>query len=186
MKISWTVFAALQVALVVLWSQDSVERTSASIATAALTLISSLVLLVLSYFEHTRAVQPSTLISVYLLLSLLFNAARTRTLWQMEVKPKIAGVFSASLVMNTLLLILESLDKSKSLFTGGREYGPEETGGFIDRSLFFWMNRLIYTGYRRSLTLNDMHQLPSKFADGSLQVQWKGYWSKGMHVCFLI
>lgn len=146
-------------------------------------MISSLVLFVLSYYEHSRAVQPSTLISVYLLLSLVFNAARTRTLWQMGVKPGIASLFSASLAVNVLLLLLESLDKSKYLGVGDGKYGPEDTGGFINRTLFFWMNRLICTGYRRSLSLGDIYQLPNKFADGSLQFRWQGYWSKGRPVC---
>ncbi|EPE31810.1 P-loop containing nucleoside triphosphate hydrolase [Glarea lozoyensis ATCC 20868] len=162
-----------------MWSRDSAERTSVSIAAAALAFISSLILLVLSYYEHTRSVQPSTLISVYLLPSLVFDAARTRTIWQIGANTEIERVFSASLVVKALLLLLESFDKSQSLIITDQRYGPEETGGFINRSLFFWMNRLIYTGYGRSLSLSDIYQLPHEFKDGSVQLRWQGYWGQG-------
>lgn len=64
-----------------LWALPSADGTKASIATNAVLAVGALFLVLLSYAEHTRSVKPSLILNAYLLVSLLFDIARVRTLW---------------------------------------------------------------------------------------------------------
>jgi hypothetical protein len=73
--------AVVQLTMLILWTIHDNLRTPTSIPAAALSFVNVLALGLLSYLEHTRSLQPSTLMAVYLLLSLLFDAVQVRTLY---------------------------------------------------------------------------------------------------------
>jgi ATP-binding cassette subfamily C (CFTR/MRP) protein 1 len=93
------VLAALQLSLLILWVSSDNLRTPSSIPAAALSFVNSLALGQLSYLEHTRSLQPSTLITAYLLLSLLFDATQARTLYLRANSNVLAAVFTASIAL---------------------------------------------------------------------------------------
>ncbi|PYI02725.1 P-loop containing nucleoside triphosphate hydrolase protein [Aspergillus sclerotiicarbonarius CBS 121057] len=71
----------IKLLLLVLWSLPRVPKTNVSIPSAAVSLISTLALLVLSRYEHSRSLRPSNLICLYLLTTTLFEIVHVRTLW---------------------------------------------------------------------------------------------------------
>lgn len=127
--------------------------------TAALTLAGSLVFLAVSYVEHINSVRPSFLLSTYLFSTVIFDIARTRTLWLMQNDQAIAIVFSATLAFKVVILSLEAMSKREVLRLAYEAYPPEATGGLFSTYLFLWLNRLFRRGYSNLLLLEDLFPL---------------------------
>ncbi|APA07350.1 hypothetical protein sscle_02g021200 [Sclerotinia sclerotiorum 1980 UF-70] len=62
-----------QIVFLVQWTKPDVIRTRLSVATAAVTIIEAISIFILSFMDHNRSVRPSTILQLYLSLSLLFS-----------------------------------------------------------------------------------------------------------------
>ncbi|KAK4247619.1 ABC transporter [Corynascus novoguineensis] len=155
----WIVLGALQLAYLILWAFPSAARTTATLATAAVTVISTLGLCVLSYLEHTRIVRPSSLLVTFVFATLICDVARVRTLWlrsQDQLNQLIAILSTAAVGVKALGLVLETLNKRQSLRPEYQDYPPEATSGIFNRSFFWWLNPLFKQGYRHDLEVEDL------------------------------
>lgn len=88
---------AAQVFLLVLYCNDNIIRTKASIPVTALSLVTSLLLGPFSCIEHHRSVRPSTLLNCWLVLSIILDIPQTRTLYLIPGALQLAVVFSTAL-----------------------------------------------------------------------------------------
>lgn len=146
-------FAALQLALVALWATQSAslgQTRTASLAASCVSFVASLLLCALSYTEHARSLRPSSLLNVYLLVSILLDAAILRSFWLSGLSSPIRGLFTVSFAVRAALLVLEAVEKAS--YVSNRNYdqrNPEETSGLYNRGLFWWMNPLLVDGFRR-------------------------------------
>ncbi|KAM3075096.1 hypothetical protein ACMFMF_005777 [Clarireedia jacksonii] len=145
-------FTVLQVANVIEASQSS-WQTRASLAAALLVLAATFGLCILSYFEHTKNIRPSSIISAYLFLTLPFDGAQLRSRWLRGDNVTGNGVASALLALKLLVLISEEIEKRGVLFAPYAYLSPEATSGLFSRSLFWWLNPLFRLGFRG--TVND-------------------------------
>ena len=168
------VFAALQLALVILWATrpvGSARLASVSVAAACVSLASSVMSVFLSYAEHTRSPSPSSLLNGFLLVSVLLDAALLRSLWLSDaVGRALQAVFSASVALKALLVVLEAREKTR--FLDGR-YSPSETAGIYSRAVFAWVTPLLRTGFKRLLTTADLYSLD---ADMDVAVVGERFW----------
>ncbi|KAK4076517.1 hypothetical protein Purlil1_12630 [Purpureocillium lilacinum] len=186
------VLAALQLALVGLWAAAPASAPRAvravSVAAACVSMASSLVSCLVSYFEHARSPRPSSLLNVYLLVSLLLDAALLRTLWLSPpslVGPAIQPVFTASFAAKAALLVLEAAGKARHLLpsssNGGAAaaaaavgLGPEQTTGIYARAVFAWVAPLLRTGFRRLLRPDDLFALDEQMTAAHLsELFWR-------------
>ena len=168
--------------LVILWSRHSAVKTRASVATAVLTLVGFLLLPFLSYTEHQKTVRPSLIVNAYLVFSLLFDAARTRTLWLQQYNRNIAITFTFSVAVKCVLLILEATQKTHLLPVEYKPiYPPEAVSGIISRSLFWWLNQLFFSGYSTTLHLGDLFSLDKHLIASYLQHVLDTAWKKGTY-----
>ncbi|RAL02582.1 P-loop containing nucleoside triphosphate hydrolase protein [Aspergillus ibericus CBS 121593] len=138
---------AVKVANLVLWSLPRAPRTNVSIPSAAVSLTSTLALLILSHYEHTRSLRPSTLICLYLIATTLFNIVQVRTLWL--IRPldfRLAVTASLALGIRTLLLISEARGKKSSFRSKDDHFSPEIGTGIFGRSVYWWLNQLFLSG----------------------------------------
>lgn len=87
--------------------------------------------------EDERSVRPSSLLTIYLILTLLFDIVQTRTLWLSRTRSLIPSLFTASVTAKMTMLLLESLGKQKYLTGTYRDLPPESTSGILNRS-FLW------------------------------------------------
>ncbi|KAI4279834.1 MAG: hypothetical protein L6R38_004935, partial [Xanthoria sp. 2 TBL-2021] len=149
-------YAVLQIALTALWADLAATRTRTTIPNAAVTLVGFLALGVLSVVEHQRTLRPSMLLEFYLLFSLLFDAAKLRTLWLQGYNNNPAIVSTLALALKFLLLVAEAQTKQKSLRVEWKSQSPEATSGLFGKSLFLWLNRLFRQGYANSLSVEDL------------------------------
>ena len=181
-QISTVLLAALQLAVLVLWSKSSpfnTHRTKASVPTAAISFIAAIGVCILSWFEHLRSVRPSSLLDIYLFLSVLFDIARARTLWLMRHDPALAAVFTSTIAVRCVMLTFESYEKRSILETQYKSYPPEAICGPFNRGVFWWLSSLFLRGYSNILTLQDLFPLQKRLRSERLHSQFQQAWDQG-------
>ncbi|KAI8314010.1 ABC transporter atnG [Colletotrichum sp. SAR11_59] len=162
---------ALNLALLVFWATTSsaaITHTRATIPAAVLGLLASLGVGLLSWLEHDRSVRPSFVLSTYLFLSVLLDTARARTLWMLGPNQTIPAIFTCTLALRAVMILLESTEKRRILVPQHKGYSKEVTSGTFNRSVFFWLTSLFINGYRNILKLEDLYPLDPKLASEPL------------------
>ena len=152
--------------------------TRATLPSSALSFAAAIAILLLSGLEDSRAVRPSLIISIYLLSTLIFDAVQARTLYLRHDDPGILGVFTTSVAVKAILLILESRSKRRYLRAPYNAYSPETTGGIFNRSVFWWINPILATGFRRLLTLDDLFQTDASLLTEPLRNRMQKSWDR--------
>jgi hypothetical protein len=180
--LAWIALAALQLSSLILWTTPTAGRTRISVATAALSLVSTLGLYLLSHAEHYRAVRPSSLLTTYLFATLLFDSARTRTLWLRAVDDPnhtIAYVSLTAVLVKALILGLEASSKRRFLRAEYRAFPPEATSSIFDRAFFWWLNPLFRLGFSRVLDVEDLFSLDKHLQASYCHRKFVEVWSSG-------
>ncbi|KAB8254971.1 P-loop containing nucleoside triphosphate hydrolase protein [Aspergillus pseudonomiae] len=167
----------LQLSLLVLWSVSPSLRTSTTIPAASLSLANAIVIIGLSYIEDRKSTKPSSLLTIYLLLSILSDAVQVRTLWLTHRIP-MAAVQSAITGTKLAMLLLEMREKTSYLQSPYRDYPPEATSGIVNLSFIWWINRLFMTGYRKLMGNRDLYDLEPGLASGPAGERLKRMWEK--------
>nr|POF13541.1 abc transporter c family member 9 [Quercus suber] len=173
----------LSTAMLILWARTSsatIVHTRATIATASLAFVASLGVGLLSWLEHDRALRPSFVLFVYLFLSVILDLTRTRTLWLLNADPAIAAVFTTTVVLRAVMLVMDSIEKRNILAKPYRETSAESTRGPLNLTLFVWLVPLFVKGYKNILVLDDLEQFDTKLRSGPLSKALLAAWEKGM------
>ena len=147
----------------------------ASVTAAALDFAAALVLFILSCFEHSRSVTPSTIIGLYLLVSLLFDAVRLRTLFLLH--DRLAHSLALSLAVKTTVLITEAVEKRAILLNPYRNLPPESTSGIYNKSVFWWLNSLLFLGFNKTLKVDDLFTLDPALASANVHRRFHTAWT---------
>ena len=183
MQILYAIFGAIQLALVPLWSKPTTPKTTASVANAVLSSVGALALAILSFVEHERSIRPSLVIQSYLSLTLLLDAARVRTLWLQSYNHAVATVTTVVFVVKLFLTVFETVEKRSILQPKWKPTSPEATSGLFSRSVFWWLNGLFRTGFKRALSMEDMlpldKHLTCVYLYHRLQTPWLNLPTKG-------
>jgi ATP-binding cassette, subfamily C (CFTR/MRP), member 1 len=177
-------FGALQLGLLVLWVRPSAIRTRTTIPTTIVSVVGSLLFCLLSYTEHVYSVQPSFLLNAYLFVSLLFDIARARTLWLRNYNyyhEVIAIVFTATVGLKFVILLLEAIEKRWILRPKYKAYPPEAISGIYNKSFFGWLNPLFRRGFSNILFIEDLFTLDKHLAAEYLQGRLQGAWDRGVY-----
>ena len=168
-------YGAVQIAILVLWSKEAERKTTTSLAAAALSFVDTPFLAATSWCEHAYSPRPSALLNVYLLLSVLFDAVQTRTIWLMEFSSKIAALLTVTLAIKVCLLLLESIEKGRFLPPEWQDRSPEEKGGIFSQSLLLWLRRILLEGRKRIISMKDLYALD----DGLRTTRWaEAFWER--------
>ncbi|KAJ6184246.1 ABC transporter integral membrane type 1, partial [Penicillium mononematosum] len=163
-----TLLLALKLVLLVLWSLPRFTRTKISVLSAAVAMISTLALLLLSFYEHSRSLRPSSLICLYLLVSIIFEIAQVRTLWLLHpASYPLAATATIALTARSLLLLSETYEKGKCLSPQCGHISPESSTGIFSQSTYWWLNRFFISGFRDNLSLDDLYPLDEELSSNS-------------------
>ncbi|BAE64600.1 unnamed protein product [Aspergillus oryzae RIB40] len=149
----YALLAVLQLTLVGLWAAPSGKTTRATIATAVVSWLASIVFGVLSHYEHICTIRPATINCGYLFLSSILSLAETRTLYFLEKNREIAVVYTVTQCIKVVLLITETMSKRSLLRRNYRDSPPESTVGILGECLYCWLNPLLMLGNRVDLTV---------------------------------
>lgn len=133
-----------------------------------LAFVNGFLLLFLSHAEHMRTVQPSTIINVYLLFTLLFDSVVARTLWLADHDSISSALFTLTVAIKIFMLTSEGWNKRPILLSQYQHLSPEATSGILARGIFWWLNPFMRTGFTRSLTMHDMHPIDDSIATRTL------------------
>jgi ATP-binding cassette subfamily C (CFTR/MRP) protein 1 len=164
--------------VLIIWAIRPSLQSRTSVAAAALSFIAISILAVLSTFEHSRSIRPSSVINVYIFLSTILDLAQARTLWLLSANRSLAVVFTTCIAFNIILLILESIEKKEFLKTPFCNYPPESLGGIFNRTVFWWLNDLFLKGYRCILKFDDLYETDDELTAKALQQRVRSEWQR--------
>jgi ATP-binding cassette, subfamily C (CFTR/MRP), member 1 len=173
----------LQIELLVRWARPSRLRTQLSLTAGILSVLDAAAIGLLSFFYHNRSVRPSTILQLYLFISLLFDVARTRTLWLVRSDAVLAGIFTAATASKSLMLCLETIEKRRILEPAFRNLMREATSGFANLSIFWSLNEPLKNGAKNGaknvIALTDLDELRGDFHSEALQLSLEETWEQG-------
>ena len=176
-----SLYGCIQLAILVLWSSpSSVPKTKVSVASASFSLINALVINLLSHVEHTRSIRPSVILNTYLFFSLLFDAAQVRTLWLLGGNHATAIVLTTAIIVKAVIACLEAQGKGSSLSPSFQGVSPESLSGIYSRSVFWWLNRLLKSGWQKILAFSDLYTLDAELDSEDLGKKLGEKWKKGI------
>lgn len=122
----------------------------------------------LSFLEHSNSAGPSLLLETYLVVSILFDAVRIRTLWLGESKGVIPALFTSCLAIKIVIVVLEESGKKRWLLPSQRTCSTEITEGIFGRTLFVWLDKMMWKGYSNALSVVTLPQIDSQLLSDSL------------------
>lgn len=175
MQSAIVIYAGLELTLLVLAAADAIPTTSMFIASSVLNLMSAFCMVSLSLLDHSRSPRPSFLLNSYLLLTLIFDVAQTRTLFLLsDDRPELtySSIFCASIALKGGVLLLEAHQKTRWVTWDAKKHSPEETSGVFSLGVFFWLNRLFLLGYKTVLKSESLYPLDSSFNSEVLHEQF--------------
>ncbi|RAL60312.1 hypothetical protein DID88_000088 [Monilinia fructigena] len=176
------VFTIMQTIYLVMSTTGSKRlKSQSTITAAALQLADALGLCALSHLEHLHSVRPSALINAWLLLTLLFDMARARTLWLDYTDTSAAAVFTSALSVKIIVIITEAIEKRHILLDRYRHTSPEVTSGIYSRSFFWWLNNLMTTGFQRIIRNEDLYPIDEKMSSQYLYARAQNTWDRCDH-----
>ncbi|KAK7403629.1 hypothetical protein QQX98_010594 [Neonectria punicea] len=178
--ISSIVYSVLQVILLALVASKKKLNTNFSLAAAILNLFTSLVIVLLVHLEHVKSIRPSFLLTAYLFISLLFDAARLRTEWLISINVSYAAVISTSTAFKLALLVLETIEKRKILIKSSKTPSTESTSGPFNRGLFVWLNSLLISGWGTALTGSTLPIIYEELSSEKLAIRFDTAWKKAI------
>jgi ATP-binding cassette, subfamily C (CFTR/MRP), member 1 len=143
-----------------------------------LNIVVSIQIIALSHFEHTRSVRPSTLLNGYLVFSSVLDLAQLRTLYLLKDALPIAALFSASVGLKLVMLVIESQTKTNNLKPEYRNLPPETTSGIINRSFLWWLNEIFRLGSKGIISKNDLFELDPNLATENVGTDMREAWEK--------
>ena len=160
-----------------MWAGTSLPFRHAALFAFSLSFVAALALAVLSSLEHDRSIQPSAVINVYLFFSVLFDAVVLRTLWLTSYDDNARNIFTASFVLNTILLGLEAMEKRRYFVrVEDQQRSSEESAGLYNQAIYWWLNALIFKGYRQDLRSTDLppinNSMTAEALDGRFWSSW--------------
>ncbi|KAF4592615.1 ABC transporter [Ophiocordyceps camponoti-floridani] len=176
--LSYFAYIILQVALLALWTSRGIPQTRLTVACLALTIAGYVAISLTSYMEHLRSARPSTLLSVYLSITILTDMARVRTLFFMPGSRTLAGLVLASLLVKVVIFGLESTEKRQILREEWKNASPEDVGGFYNRALFAWLNSMLRRGFHSLLTVSTLPSLDEEMLEASNPMRLIERWEK--------
>ncbi|KAG4438100.1 hypothetical protein IFR05_006421 [Cadophora sp. M221] len=170
------ILTAFQSGILILYATNNTVRTGTSIASASLVFADALGLCLLSQVEHSRSVRPSTIINTYLFFTLIFDIARTRTLWLSQAPLPIAVTFTVTTILKFAAAIAEAIEKRNILLPPYQHTSPESTSGIYSRSFFWWLNGLMRTGYGRVVKEDDLFPIDDSMKSSTLTARAQKSW----------
>lgn len=131
-------------------------------------------MLPLSYLEHGKALRPSIVIGIYISLTLLLDIALARTRWLSAgstTQHSLARLFFSTTALKAVILVLEAIPKTKWISWNAEEHSPEESSSVFSLGVYFWLNRLLFSGYRAILGVQDLYPLDAEMRASNLYAQ---------------
>jgi ATP-binding cassette, subfamily C (CFTR/MRP), member 1 len=80
------------------------------------------------------------------------------------------------------MIVLESSEKRSFLVHPYNKLSRENISGTYSRSIFFWLNSLFLSGYRKVLSIDDLYPLDPALETEKLQLPLQAAWENGKYI----
>ncbi|KAI8295000.1 Baeyer-Villiger monooxygenase [Colletotrichum sp. SAR11_240] len=125
----------------------------------------------LLFLEHSRSVRPSDLAIIYLLVSLACDATE---FWLAYEGGKLYNddalyMGIANLTLKFVLMFAGSRGKASILRSTGEQSSPEEVGGVLSRTFFWWINPILARGSKFVLSGDSLPSLHTELSSEVLR-----------------
>ena len=158
---------------------DLLQSALDSVATEVMAIVDAIAITILSTLDHNRSVRPSTVLQIYLMLSMLFDIVRTRTIWLISSDHALIILFTAATASKVVMLLLELTEKRHALEPKYRSLPRETTSGFANVSIFWWLNRILRVGAGKIIGLQELDGLEDEFDSVRLLERLQSDWLTG-------
>ena len=78
--------------------------------------------------------------------------------------------------MKVVILLVQQTSKVAYLDPREINPAPEATSGVFGRSLFLWLNSLIFAGYKKVLTVDDLQSIDERLCSTALWASFGKVW----------
>ena len=148
-------------------------------AAHTLSCLAALVMTTLLFFDHRYAIQSSAIITIYFVITMLLDIARARSFFLRQVygSRAVASVYVAVSCLKFSILVLTEVPK-RYTSTTRKDLGKEATSGFLNRTLFIWLNSTLFFGFRNRLLVDDLPNLGPNFHSEKLAETFEHYWTQ--------
>ncbi|OAA72368.1 canalicular multispecific organic anion transporter 1 [Cordyceps fumosorosea ARSEF 2679] len=171
---------AVQTSFVAVRITSGRQLTNVTSAAAAVDLLAALCLAGLLGADHRRHIRSSAWLSAYLLVTLLTDAARSRSLFLRPGLAPLGGLVAVSSALRLSLLALQEVSKRSALIDPAlrSDAGPETTCGPLRRLLFLFLGPVFAIGSRRGppLLLRHLDRLDPELSSALLHRRLARYW----------
>lgn len=133
------------------------------------------------YWEHQRTLQSTAFIAIWLFVTILCDCVRARSYFLRSGLSNIGICTAVTASLKVALLGLQEWSKA-SLIVDDKTRdvaGKEATCGFISRTLFVWINKMFFFGFRNILHLKELDDLGPAFGSRLLLDKLDAIWSAG-------
>jgi ATP-binding cassette subfamily C (CFTR/MRP) protein 1 len=155
---------------------EHAEYRALLVASAALQLCATITLGLLSHWEHRNTARPSMLISAYLILTCILDAARARTQALIPGQSIVASVLMATVAVKVLALAIETREKTYILLPEYSESSSELRSNIFSRAFFLWLNPLLLMGFRSVISSQDLTPIHEKLSSETLAARVQSNW----------
>lgn len=170
---------AVQVATTVLWFQSPLN-SRLSQGASIIAGISALCIGIIAYANHIYFIRPLPFLGLFLTITLLFDAATTRTYFLRTGLGSIARLHIAIPILKLIMLFLEEKSKRSLVIADDLRatLGSESFAGFYNTSLFLWINPIMLFGVRGRITTNFLPGIPREIDPIALHKDFVTIWAK--------
>jgi ATP-binding cassette, subfamily C (CFTR/MRP), member 1 len=177
--LGFIILGSLQSVLLAFVVKVDVGYRAVFLASTTLQIFATIVLAVLSYREHRNTIRPSFLISTYLFVTCVLDAARARTqaLIPGHGQDIIAAMLISSLVVKLVMFFVETKEKQSILFADHADASSELRSSLLSRVLFLWLNPLLMSGFRSVMHDFDLPSIYEKLSSETLNARVESRWS---------
>ncbi|OAQ97694.1 hypothetical protein LLEC1_03571 [Akanthomyces lecanii] len=169
----------VQATNIALWHDTEYFRSKATVSACAMSLVASICILAVLAITHSYCLQPSSFLSVFLSVTMIFDIAMARSYFLRNTLGAIATLQVCVVVLKFLLIIFEEVPK-RSLYHSRylqSTVSAETASGFWNRSFFIWLNPLLIFGWFKSFTSENLPSIGDEFASDKLFDHFQPYWA---------
>ncbi|KAK2601519.1 hypothetical protein QQS21_004904 [Conoideocrella luteorostrata] len=157
-----------------------VDPSAASLAATSLSCVGAMCIVAVINLEHRHSLRSSSLISLYLGLTLLFDIVKSRSYLLRPGLRVHGGLSAATAVIKLVLVLLEEIPKKEHIRNPKlkESLSKESASGFWNRSLFIWLNSTFLLGFRNILKVDHLGSLGSEFSSEQLTTRFEPIWQR--------
>ncbi|KAM3498699.1 hypothetical protein MY10362_007994 [Beauveria mimosiformis] len=160
-KLSIALLTCAEIAFLGVKVTLSRRRTNVTLAAAAIDLLASLCIGYIIHADHQQSLRSSAWLSVFFLVNLLTDAARSRSYFLRSGLATLGALAAATSSLKLTLLALQDMSKQSLLIDDAlqEDSGPEATCGPLRRLLFVFLYPIFEIGFRGPLLMHHLHLL---------------------------